>query len=288
MLRRWRRGQSAFASRSVAHQELTLSNFGLPVFHADEFAGFYAGLDSTFARRNAEVGVCRNIANGQDIDGWRAQIAEFVSRPGIESFSTAFAGCSAPEAVAEELARLAGATTAATARRLSFLLGFDYGPEISIMQIGRIATTAPSLQLREQALNRLAAQLNGTARYSPVVNRVPWRALFRDQLARAETSIRFNLAWNASRGAVPDIGALPIVADRLHVYAISDGVRRRVVCEASDVAIGDDAAWEAFRAAVHRDALSATVLEVVDDPLKCPIELSASSARAGRVESKPL
>jgi len=281
-------GQTAFASRSAAHQELTLGNFGLPVFRADEFAAFYAGLDSTFARRSAEVSLCFNIALGTDADAWRAQIAQFLARPGIESFSTAFSGCTAPQAAVDELIALAGATTAATARRLSFLLGFDYGPAVTIEQIGKIATTAPSLQLREQALNRLSAQLTGITRYSPVVDRAPWNALFRDQLARARTSIRFNLAWNASRGGVPDLGALPIVADRLHVYALSDDARRRVVCQASAVAKDDATALQGFRAAVHREALSATVLEVIDDPLKCPMELRALSRQTEAVQSKPL
>ncbi|HSS02271.1 MAG TPA: M1 family aminopeptidase, partial [Kofleriaceae bacterium] len=281
-------GQAAFATRSAAHQELTLGNFGLPVFHPDEFAAFYAELDSTFARRSAEINVCFKIASGTEADGWRAQLEQFLARPGIESFSTGFSACPAPQAAVDELTALAGATTAATARRLSFLLGFDYDPEVSIAQIGKVATTAPSLQLREQALSRLSAQLTGVGSYSPVVDRAPWNALFRDQLAHARTSIRFNLAWNASRGGVPDLGALPIVADRLHVYALTDDARRRVVCEASDMAIDDVAAFQAFRATVHREALSASVLEVLDDLLKCPMELRARSAQPDRVPSKPL
>ena len=61
-----------------------------------------------------------------------------------------------------------------------------------------------------------------------------------------------------------------------------------MVCQASDVTVGNAAAFQSFRAAVHREALSATVLEVIDDPLKCPMELRARSAQTDRVQSKPL
>ncbi len=131
-------------------------------------------------------------------------------------------------------------------------------------------------------------QLNGTARYSPVGNPAPWHALFRDQLAHAETAIRFNIAWNASRLAPTDLDALPIVAGRLHIYALTDDARRRVVCQASDAAIGADAAWQSFRAALHRDALPASVLEVADNPLACAPGVRALSQQPERVLSKPL
>ncbi|HZJ68133.1 MAG TPA: M1 family aminopeptidase, partial [Kofleriaceae bacterium] len=277
---------TAFESRSTAHQELTLANFGLSVDPAG-FAAFYAGLDSTLARRNAETAVCRNSRDPTTGDAWRALIPLFLANPGIESFSTAFSGCIAPQAAIDELAQIAAAPTPANARRLSYLLSFDYG-DASIDQIGSVAVTAPSLQLREQALTRLAVQLNGTARYSPVGNPAPWHALFRDQLAHAETAIRFNIAWNASRLAPTDLDALPIVAGRLHIYALTDDARRRVVCQASDAAIGADAAWQSFRAALHRDALPASVLEVADNPLACAPGVRALSQQPERVLSKPL
>jgi hypothetical protein len=51
----------------------------------------------------------------------------------------------------------------------------------------------------------------------------------------------------------------------------------------------DVAAFQAFRAAVHREALSATVLEVIDDALKCPpMQLRALSAQPDRAGSKLL
>jgi hypothetical protein len=278
---------TALESRSTAHQELALANFGLPVFDPAGFAAFYAGLDSPLSRRSAEIGVCFNARDATTGAAWRALIPVFLAHPGIESFSFAFSGCPAPQAAIDELAQIVAAPTPANARRLSYLLNFDYG-EASIDQIGSVAVTAPSLQLREQALNRLAAQLNGRAGYSPVVNLAPWRALFRDQLAHAETAIRFNIVWNASRLAPKDVGALPIVADRLHIYALTNDARRRVVCQASDVAIGDDAAWQSFRAALHRDALPATVLEVADNPAACAPGLRALSQEPERVLSKPL
>jgi hypothetical protein len=282
-------GHSAFTSRSAAHQELVLATVGLPLAEPTEFSAFYADLDSTVARRNAGAAVCRNTTLPEIGEQWRAHIPMLLDTPGIEAFSTAFAGCSAPQTAVDELARLAAAPTAATARRLSYLLGFDYGPEVSIAEIGKVATMAPSLQLREQALNRLATQLSPTSRYSRVIDRTPWRALFRDQLARAETGVRFNLAWNASRLDPPDVGALPIVASRLHIYALSEAARRRVVCQASDMAIGDDAAWQAFRAALHRDALPASVLAAADDPLACAAGvLPALSEGAERLQAKPL
>jgi hypothetical protein len=281
-------GVSAFESRSTAHQELTLASFGLPVFDPAGFAAFYADLDSTLARRNAEASVCFSAADAQSGEPWRALIPLFLDNPGIESFSTAFSGCTAPQAAVDELMQLASAPTAATARRLSYLLGFDYGPDLAMAQIGRLATTAPSLQLREQALNRLAVQLNGTARYSPVVDLAPWRALFRDQLSRAESANRFNIAWNALRLGPKDVGALPIVAGRLHIYGMSDVTRRRVVCEAFGLAMGDDAAWQSFRNALRRDQLSATVLEVADNPVRCAPGMRALSPQPERAQSKPL
>jgi hypothetical protein len=60
------------------------------------------------------------------------------------------------------------------------------------------------------------------------------------------------------------------------------------VCEASDVAIGDDAAWQSFRNALRRDQLSASVLEVADNPLACAPGVRALSAQPERAESKPL
>jgi aminopeptidase N len=278
-------GRNVFGSRSTAQQELALGSFGLPPFEAAAFPGFYADLDSTVARRNAEIAVCRNAANEQTRDAWRPQIANFIDSPGIESFSILLAGCPAPQAAVDELARLAAAPTAATARRLSYLMSFDYSPEVSLAQIGKVAATAPSLQLREQALSRLAAQLIDTPDYSPVVDDAPWRALFRAQLASAETSARFNIVWNASLRAPTDLGALPIVASRLHIYALSDLARRTVVCDAHGVG---DVAWESFRSALHREALSPTVLEVIDDPARCATSVRALVAQPEAVQSKPL
>jgi aminopeptidase N len=83
-------GRNVFGSRSTAHQELTLANFGLPALEPVAFPGFYADLDSTLARRNAEAAVCRASADPQTGDAWRAQIANFIDRPGVESFSVAF------------------------------------------------------------------------------------------------------------------------------------------------------------------------------------------------------
>jgi aminopeptidase N len=280
-------GRSAFTSRSAAHQELVLANAGLPVTEPTEFGAFYADLDSTAARRSAGASVCLNAAVPEVGEAWRAQIPVFLDTPGVATFSTAFAGCFAPQAAADELAQLAATPTAATAQRLSYLLGFDYGPEVSIAEIGKVATTAPSLQLREQALNRLAVQLNPTSRYSRITDLTPWRALFRDQLARVETAGRFNLAWNASRLQPPDVGALPIVADRLHIYALSESAQRRVVCQAFAIAV-DDATRQAFREALHRDALPASVLAVADDPPACNAGvLPALSERPERVQAKP-
>jgi hypothetical protein len=126
------------------------------------------------------------------------------------------------------------------------------------------------LLLREQALNRLAAQLRPppNSLYSPIGDTAPWTALFRDQLSRAETAPRFNIAWNAAV-SVADREALPIVAARLHIYALSAARQRQVVCDAHTMT-GGDADWQAFRdAAMPWATLSAQAQAVLNDPAGC-------------------
>jgi hypothetical protein len=101
--------------------------------------------------------------------------------------------------------------------------------------------------------------------------------------------VRFNIAWNASRAEPMDLGALPIVAARLHIYAVSDPARIRVVCEASASALIDEAAWQSFRNALNRAALSSDVLAVVDDPVGgCAMGPRPLAAQPDAVLSKPL
>ena len=268
---------TAFVNRSAAHQELAINYVGLPLPQADAFPAFYAALDSTFARRSAEIVLCRIIefSPPDAAATWIAQIPVFFAMPAIESFSPNFGRCGIAAANAlAELTQLVDHITPGTARRLSFLLGFDYGAEVSIAQIGRVVRTAPSLLLREQALNRLATQAEQNG-YSPIVDAAPWNALFEEQLALAVSTTRFNLAWRGAR-ALTDRAALPIVAGRLHIYTLTEPRQRQVVCDAFNMT-GGDAAWQSFRdAAQPWTRLSAAAQAVLADPASCNTALQRS------------
>jgi len=268
---------AAFLDRSPAHQERASSDYGVPPIAPGDVPGFYAGLDSTIARRNIEHAVCSIIGFGQpDQASWVALIPTFFARPAVEAFSTAYATCGPIAAdLAAELASRVDAVTVHSAPRVAFLMSFDYGPDASLALIGKLATSAPSLVLREQALSRLAAQVRTGAGYSPILDPAPWRALFRDQLSRAETTQRFSIVWRAALG-LSDRGALPIVAARLHVYALDPAHQRQVVCDAHALT-GGDADWQAFRdATLPWDTLSTQAQAVLQDPAGC-----AAAARAG-------
>jgi hypothetical protein len=187
--------------------------------------------------------------------------------PGIETLNIFYGSCGVPPpSTAAELAGLVAAVTPATAARLAFLMSFDYGPEDSLTQIGKVATSAPSLQLREQALTRLAAHANHAFGYSPITDPAPWKALFRDQLSRAESAGRFSQAWFAALN-LADRDALPIAGHRLH--DLTPSLQQQVACAAYRLT-GGDADWEAFRtAALPWETLPEAVQAIVRDPSGC-------------------
>jgi hypothetical protein len=277
---------AAFAERSASHQERATSDWGVPPMAAENFPPLRAGLDSTVARRNLETALCGLInllrPNG-DVAPWVAQVPALALMPGIETLNTRYGSCGVvPPSIAAELAGLIDVVTPATAARLAFLMSFDYGPEASLAQIGKVATSAPSLQLREQALNRLAAHARQASGYSPITDPAPWKALFQDQLSRAESAGRFNLAWGAALN-LADRDALPIAGHRLH--DLTPSLQRQVVCNAYLLTSGD-ADWEAFRtAALPWETLPAAVQAVVREPSGC--QAAMLRARPEPVLAKP-
>jgi len=277
---------AAFNERSAGHQERALFYAVLPPFAPAELPAFYAGLDSTLARRYAEIRVCDMIGslNPAGRIDWVAQLPVFLATPGVESFSARYAGCglASPETTAE-LASVIDTVTPVLAPRLSFLISFDYGAETSFAQLSKLAATAPSLQLREQALSRLASHIKGG--YSAIPDLAPWKALFEDRLSRAGSAARFNIVWRAVID-LADKDALPIAGSRLRLFGLSQSRQQQVVCDAYALTLGD-AAWVAFQTAAQPwDTLSPNAQAVLKDPGSCQTAARRTSPEPRR--AKPL
>ncbi len=270
--------RAAFTSRSPSHVERTLANYGLPSIPPSALAGFYKELDSPAAKNAAELGGCYTLQyltnNGGDVMGWTAALAPILMQPAIEAYNTRYAYCGialAEQTFETEFAQLADKLTAANAARFAYLQSFDYGALKSLMVLSRVASSAPSLQLREQAISRLVAQTRPGSGYSPISPAdVPlFKSFFRVQLDNATTQFRFAVVWPGIVG-LSDDGALATVGRKLHTITMSDTMQRQVVCDAWIIARTRPAAWTEFaQAAEPWNTLDQPARAALMDPTQC-------------------
>ncbi|MBK9033043.1 MAG: hypothetical protein IPL61_17545 [Myxococcales bacterium] len=263
---------TAFTAGAPAHQERALDG-DLPVSLPDDFTALYDALDSTEARRNAAVGGCAVLAGltAGDAMAFAEALTPALRDPAIERYETAYARCGAlvPRLLfGPELTALAAAPSAATAARLDYLMGFDYGPAMSLAQIGAVATTAPSLRLRDRALSRLVGHTVG--RYSPLAGGDvdAWRAFFRGRYPSTTSLGRLLTVWRTSV-RLGDEAAVPAVAPLVRSVPMAPAYQIEIVCAAHDLAA--PATWTAFQQALQpASTLPAEVAAVLADPTGCP------------------
>ena len=150
---------AAFEGRSAAEQEKAGQIRLLPITAPAQFAAYYASLDSDLAKNDAVIAACGLAA--QDAT-WVPVLAPAIEAPARAEFDPGYLQCSSTYAKAtlepELKAALLGGTPADLAR-VEYLMSFDYGTDTNAL-IGGIASTAPSLRLREIAQERL--QVNGS------------------------------------------------------------------------------------------------------------------------------
>ena len=268
---------AAFLRRSPAHQERTFNRFGLPPLAPTELIDFADGLSSMRARQLVEVSGCRTLArvtrSGGDVMGWTMALASLLKGSAILSTNPGYGACGTalPTSIfGSEFGQLAGALNAASAGRFNHLLSFDYGAATSFSVLSAVATTAPSLQLRQSAVSRLANQVTNS-NYSAVPGdqRTAWRQFFRDRLREATSESFFTSVWQGLSGLADD-SALVLVGKKLGTLALSSSTQRQVVCDAYRIAQARAGAWEEFQQAAQPwSKLTAQAIAVLTDPTKC-------------------
>jgi aminopeptidase N len=258
--------RAAFATRSAAHQEraidAALGYLRKIDVEPGVFTAFYGDLDSMYARRSTAIGGC--YAASSNALAWTGVLGPLLAEPALTSASTAYGACGvdfATRTFAAEMANLAAGLDARSAKRFIYLSSFDYGPSATFDLLSGAALSAPSLQLRDQALNRLSWQVTGST-YSPLAtaeDRTRWKDLFRGRLGAAKSATRFSLAWRTVV-ALRDDGALVTAGTRLQSVPLPEATQRNVVCDAYKLAQSTrPEAWKEFQdAAQPWDALSAS------------------------------
>ena len=250
--------RAVFLARSAAHQERaidqTIQALGKLDVAPAAFAGFHGELDSIVARRSAGLAGCYALkmpGNG----AWSEVLGPILSNPAITTPATGYAACGtefASRTFGAELASLAARIDGASASRFVYLSSFDYGALATLDALSQVAVRGGSLQLREQALGRLASQVTN-ASYTPVTqdDAPSYRDFFRARLADAKSANRFQTVWRAVV-ALRDDRALTIAATKLHTVALSDNVQRTVVCDAYTIALAvRPDAWSEFQQAAQ-------------------------------------
>jgi hypothetical protein len=130
-----------------------------------------------------------------------------------------------------------------------------------------LATTAPSLRLRDRAVARLVAQL--VPPYAPIdpVDAPTWQAFFRDRYTTTTSLSRLFTVWRGSQ-RLRDADALPLLADRLRAVPMPVVYQVDFVCQAFDLAAPGD--WAAFKDVLQPwSTLPAEVAAVLTDPGQC-------------------
>ncbi len=150
---------AAFASRSAAQQEKAEQLGLLPLASASQLAAYIASLDSNDAQRDAVIAACARAKSSGD-GSWLTAAEPFLETPPRAMFDLDFSACGTAYPMAtlepELTAAIAGGTTADLAR-IEYLISFSYGADDAAV-IGPLATSAPTLRLRELAKERLGMQ----------------------------------------------------------------------------------------------------------------------------------
>jgi hypothetical protein len=279
---------AALEARSAGHQERILDDLGLPPFGATGVAPFYAALDSRIARREAEIDGCATLGYlagvGGDAAGWTAALPAILHQPAIPIFATGYSRCGvtlAADTFGAEIATLVDDLTPQSAARFAYLMSFDYGADASFDAISRAAQLAPSMFLRELAIQRLSYQAAATAGYTPVPagSAAAWKTFFRARLAEVTSATRFGIVWRAIVG-LSDDGALVAAAGKLHTVPVSAASQRRIVCDAYQIGLAHAGAWEAFQQAAQPwTSLSSEAAAALADPSQCQSLAKPGSAR---------
>jgi hypothetical protein len=265
-----------FESRSAATQERAIA-FSAPTLTPEQLGDYYDHLDSDVAKRLATFDACVAFSQVAPEDtaqqaAWVTALTPIVKTPAQPSFTTRYASCGVPLATAAlgpELEATAAAVTPGNTARLEYLLGFDYGAEASMAAIGDLATVAPTLRLRNQALSRLAFQAQGYYSEVPAEQLPVWRTFFLDALTKAIEPNGFLTSWYAEVG-LGDTAALPIAAMRLHTIGFDARTQREIVCDAFHLSASDASLFPAFQAAAQPwTSLAPEAQEVLAEPMKC-------------------
>jgi hypothetical protein len=194
--------------------------------------------------------------------------------------------------IANELANDTAAVSATNAPRLEYLMSFDQGVSGALALLSKVATTASSEQLREDADFRLVAQAANWSRYTPVSDPgdiAAWQAFFNNELAISTSSAHFITLWNAVT-SLNDVAALPTLATKLHTITFNNGGQSTLVCQAYSLSQAQPGSWTAFQAAAQPwTTLPADVQSILADPTHCATTMSATvstaSVRAAAVTS---
>ncbi len=264
---------SAFETRSAAHQERALGWGASFLFEPVTLSDFYRNLDSIPARRSAELDACVTLKNEPAAD-WAPALASILSSPSLSTWSAGYANCGtdlATRLFGAELSSLATAVDATTASRFIYLSSFDYGVVPSFDAFSTVATHAPSLQLREQAVTRLATQADPNGGYSALsADQVPaWKDFFRARLAETTSSTRFRIVWRGVT-ALGDDGALTLAGEKLQTVRLPADLQRQVVCDAYAIAQARAGAWIEFQIAAQPwEALAPLAKAVLENPTGC-------------------
>jgi len=190
--------------------------------------------------------------------------------PGLTTISTGYAACGptlGQQVFATELAALAADPASSRGGRIGYVMNFDFGAG-SFEPIARIATTAPSMPIREQAIVRLSFQAQSGNGYSAVpAEQVPaWKSFFRDRLPETTSFTRFRAVWRGVRG-LRDDGALGAAGAALQRVPMTAESQEQVICQAYALATDVPAAWDAFKlGAEPHTRLSAAAQEALNDP----------------------
>lgn len=264
---------AAFASRSAVVQERLGS---LPSTDPATLATFYDALDSDIAQRDLVLATCQAIAgqDGPTAVALTTALAPALTAPPVRTYSTLYGWCgiavTAQLGFDTELASLVDTIATADAGQLEYLLAFDYGTAASLDLIGRVATTAPTLRLRDRAVSRLASQVSSPFYSAPAAGELPaWKAFFRDRLATTTSQTRLLSVWSGVY-ALADLTALPTVGALLHTVPLSDPAGVFVVCQAAALTGGSGADWTAFQtAAMPFDTLGPDTAAALASPATC-------------------
>jgi len=268
--------RAAFDTRSAAVQErIATLAYSLPAFIAPgELGDRVAALDSNRAQFGFEDAACQwlhdVVAAGGDPAAWASAIEPIAKHPAIPMYSSGQAACGAALPSKWFGHELDVPIDAKNAARVGYLLGFDYGVDASFDFGLRVATQAPSVALRDEAIQRLASQ-SVQGPYTPVPpERAPqWKAFFRARLAELTTFRRFRTVWKGVTGFSDDL-ALGLAGQKLHLPDLPATFQRQVACDANQIAQARPAAWNEFKeGAKPWDTLAPEAVAVLQDPATC-------------------